>query len=159
MSPQVVDAALEGIALNRAQHRLVTNTTPEVDSLLEHVRELARTATSEQKPHIRAMLELIRLLCESNQAELDCERLIAEAADRMSESGWSVKRAASELRGPLDVIVYPVKYRPSEQRAAVAAVRDVIRRCPREVLDQPSMRGELRDRKLRALRSLMEVPA
>lgn len=155
MTPDVVASALDAQALNRAQHRLAWNPDAEVNSLLEHVRELARTATDEQRPHISALLGLIRRLCESNRAELDCERLIAATADGLGERGWSVKRAAHELRDPLAVLASPI-IGGARRDSARAEVERIIRACPREVLlDDDAIReslvNEIRSRKATCL--------
>lgn len=164
MTPPVVTAAMEGIARNREQHQIAFNPDDEINSVLEHIREIARTATAEQRPHVLALFNLIRRLCESNRAELRCERFIAAAADAMAETGWSVKRAARELREPLAVLTNPILPERMKDEAR-AEVRRIVRCCPREVLltgdnVRPSLVNEIRQAKATALWPfLTEAPA
>lgn len=162
MTPQVVTAAMESIARNREQHQIAFNPDDEVNSLVEHIREIARTATPEQRPHVHALFDLIRSLCESNHAELRCERFIAAAADAMTDPGWTVKRAARELRDPLATLCNPIL--PEQMKAdALTEVRRVIRACPRDLLVtgdtiKPALCHELRVRKSTTLWTLLAEP-
>jgi hypothetical protein len=155
VTPPVISAALEGIARNREQHRIAFDPDNEINSLVEHIREIARTATPEQRPHVHALFRLIRDLCESNHAELRCERFIAAAADAMADPGWTVKRAARELRDPLAVLCNPIIGEQAKERAR-EDVRRVVRLCPRDLLVlgddvRPSLVNEIRTRKATAL--------
>lgn len=149
MTTALVESAMESIARNREQHLLVVNPSEEIDSLVEFANALARTATSEQRPYVHGLIGLIRRLCESNRAELACERTIAAALDDLEHATrpWSLRRAAVELRPHLATLCQPF----GDHDTAREQVRRICRSCPQEILVSASLAHELGKAKTAAL--------
>lgn len=133
MTP-LVENLMEAQARNREQARLMRNPSPEVDSITECVREIARDATPRQRGHLATLLRLVKRLDESNAVELDLERLSAVIADTAAAAAtpWSLRRAVRELRDPLAVLTNPMTV--SQHKQARMDVLAVIAACPREIL-------------------------
>lgn len=163
LNARVVDPLLDARALNLQQQRLIHNASPEVDSLVEHVRELARTVTVEQREHLAAILDLVRDLAESNTTEGDLQRAVVgaaeemahEALDRRVRDALGVKAIANTLREPLGVIAHPDQHPAAAFMSAVDVVYDVLARVPAEKLTARSVCHELGIRKYTALVELV----
>lgn len=150
-----LDPAMDAIALNREQQRLVYDPSPEVDSLLEHVNALAAAAPGPTG----TILALLRRFLASNQLEGDSERRIAAAADQLTRdlrrselnsvaprphAAIPAKRLARTLRGPLAAILSPADRDPLAFVAAVRRVDDAIRAVPTVQLLAPTVRRGMR---------------
>lgn len=152
---RVLAPAMDARAENLRQARLISNPSPEIDSITEHLTELARTTTPAQRPHVRALLELVRDLATSNHAEGETQTTIAgvvdhlasdlrkaETLDRSGELG--VKAIARRLRLPLEDLVNGKRPDSRKVVAARAAVNAVLREVPGVyLLDNASLRHEL----------------
>lgn len=152
---RVLHPVLDARAENLQQRRLIHNPSEETDSIVEHLAELARTCTPEQRPHLRAVLDLLRELAVSNVREGQGQQTIAgvvdtlaadlrkhETLDRSGDLG--VKSIARRLRKPLEDLVNsrsPSSKAVVEARAAVDAV---LREVPSAYLiGNVSLRHEL----------------
>lgn len=159
----ILEPTLDAQALNATQARLIANPTPEVDSLVEHVTELARTATTEQRQHLHAILTLTRELFQSNQAEGDLERTVAGAADHLTSElrnnelnadrapAWPARRIARMVRGPLADLLNPVI---ADTGRALQELQQALQQIPTTALLTVAVRHELGCRKYTKLTEL-----
>jgi hypothetical protein len=107
---EVVDPAMDGIALNDWQARALYNPTPEVDSALERIEEL--TAYGVPRDLIDALRNDLWLVIELNGRERQCQRQVAGKGERIArdlrpiDGRQSLKRPAlRRTLGPiLDVL-------------------------------------------------------
>lgn len=163
----VLEPTLDAIALNRHQARLVANPTPEVDSLAEHVRELARLATRQQRPHLLAVLELLRTLAASNDAEQTQEQTVAGLVDRMvseqrdlelnGTSRKSARACSRALRPVLADLLNPML--AAEHPARTRLLHQLVREFGPDVCLSEGVRHSLAGRKARLLENLIGVAA
>lgn len=160
---EVVDHALDARGHNLHQARLIANRTPDVDCLLDHLHELIRTASPEQRDHLAAMLGILRTLGKSNAQEGELEQAVAGAAEQMALDArdrrmrdyLGVKAIANAVRGPLGVLAHPQRHTASEYVHAARTLDDVIARVPAEQLVRASVRHELGVRKYGQLVALV----
>ena len=148
---QVLDPALEGIALNRQQERLVYDPSPEADSLAEHINALA----SQHPAECAEMMRLLTQLVASNQLERaewakpagfgdEQVRHLRRAELDGGSQAVPTREVARALRGPLDALA-EICDRVSVEQAAVAMSLAV--RLPESQLLAPNVRRELGDRR------------
>lgn len=144
----LLNPALDAISLNGRQHRLMINTTPEIDSGVEWVASLQRFGVPGEE--IRAGLQFFRQLIELNRAEGDHARQVAATADRLAreaedalDDSKRVRALAAELRPHLKVMKQRHKADPIAFMRAGRAVVRLIHDVPRERLTCTYMRTEL----------------
>lgn len=149
----VRDQALDGLVHNQDQRRLIYNPDTEAaDSLIEHLALLARTSAPEQRPHIKAALDIARRISQSNRLEGARGRQVAGSTDRLADELQRItqggvaplgrRRAARELRGPLANLVNPLVAGTARDEA-LAAVRDVVSRSSRDNVLSNTVRHEI----------------
>lgn len=151
--------ALDAQALNHHQRLLVVNPSDEIDSIAEHVRELVRLATPAQRPHLRAVLKMLRDLVNSNQAEAERERRIAGAADHLASVGepWGKRRVARELRDPLANLASPI-ITGAARDDALRRVLDVVALSTRENVLSETVLHEIGAKRFALLTEIVDLP-
>lgn len=99
----LVDHLMDAQAANARQDRVLYDPSPETDSALEHLLAIAKTATPEQRPHIRALIRCLGEARHLNAAEREHERAAAAVADPVS----SVHEFAKLVRPLLADLMHP----------------------------------------------------
>ena len=146
---QVVDPALDAIAHNLDQHRMLFDPSPEIDSLIE----IGNTLADEQPRLAATLLGIAARLAASNSAELACAQKVAGNGEQIArdlrpvDGRQSLKRSMLRLRirPILDVIADP----DADPMAYVRAGRDLHalqREVPMETLLSKSLAHELGQR-------------
>jgi hypothetical protein len=161
----ILAPALDGIARNHRQTRIIVNPTPEIDSIVEHVTELIRTAVPAQRPHLAALIGLCRDLLAENRAEGELERSVAGAADRLAvdlaraatvgQKPLGARSAARELRAPLANLANPI-IQGTARDTALAAVRGVVARSTRDNVLSNTVRHELGPKRYQLLADIID---
>lgn len=147
---EVLEQALEGVAINRAQDRMLVNTTPEIDSLAEILIELHDATDPAERRRLAVHgMRLLAQVRELNDTERECERTIAGHAeaidlDAARERRLTIKRLAAELRPILADLGNPMLGEAGYARR-VEALLAVVRQAPPEHLrpECVSLRHEL----------------
>lgn len=163
---RILNPVLDARAENLRQARLIANASPEVDSIVEHVREIARNATPGQRGHLGALLLLVRDLAQSNAAEGNREAGVAGVVDQLASDlrrhetstplGMGAQDLARRLRGPLGILANPRAAGGTKYVAAVRAIEDVLAVVPScHLLDNVTLRHELGVRKYSGLCDLI----
>lgn len=175
---EFLDRGLDARALNLEQAGLLFDPSPECDSIAEVVVALSRllaepclpsNARSQVRVLVARLVPIVRRLAASNTAEGDLQRALCGAADRLTRelrdaelniprdaaAVLSAKQIARALRGPLRVLVDGDED-PLEVADAVRQVEDLLDRVPSVQLLSPWVEHELRGRKFRLLRRLVE---
>lgn len=154
--------ALEGQALNHAQHRALFDPSPECDSLAERIVALHRhdvPATA-----IRGLLADIRAVLDLNAREDGCHRQIAGELDRLTRIASSTNQLAEaltvrglvrRLRDPLTILLSPEQATAAQLVNARDIVRETIAISPRDRLASTRFAHELGGRRHRRLLELM----
>lgn len=140
------DHALDAIAHNLNQDRLIANPSTEVDSLVEHLAVLNRTSLPEQRPHIAAIVTIVKGLLNSNRLELGCTQHIAGTADELQVRGvkpLAKKAVARELRDPLANLLRSKLIGPTRVQQAMDIVADVCSRSSRANVLSVAVRHEI----------------
>lgn len=155
-----LDHSMESTAHNLDQF----NPSPEVDSILEHLDELADQLPI--CPVKRRMKAFIRSAIQSNLCEGSECRQISGVADRLVADLHDIetngvhralgpKAIARVLRKPLQTLRTPDGRSARELADATAAVREVIRSVPRDQLLSDRVAHELAPRKAALLREMV----
>lgn len=105
MTPPLIAALMDAQSWNAKQRRALYNATPEVDSAIEHTLVVLKTATDAQRPHLLALLALLRDVFKANEQELRSQRLAAGIADPVSNVHEFVKLVRPLLADLLNPIV------------------------------------------------------
>lgn len=160
----VLDPAMEGIALNRAQERLIYNASPELDSIAEWVNAMA-----EQDPERCAeTMRLLTQLVATNQLEQtewfktagfgDETIRLLRRAERQPGGGlaWTRRRLVDHVRGPLAVIADPAGHDAMAFVRAVRLLDDLIETVSANDLLAPAVLYQLGERKAETLQQLVE---
>lgn len=111
----LVEHLMDAQAANARQDRVLYDPSPETDSALEHLLAIAKTASTEQRPHIRALIRCLGEARHLNAAERQHERAAAAVADPVS----SVHEFCKLVRPLLADVAHPF----------VGADRRAARRC------------------------------
>lgn len=161
MTPaQVLQLSTDGIALNDRQRLLIANPTAETDSIVEHIRELVRTATREQRPHLRALLELVRDLANDNGLEGEHLREIAHISDLQATARKTGNRPLSKrpfvdlVRDPLANLVNPFIKGAARDKAHDQVVKALARTTP-EIALHTGVSREIGPKRYAALREIV----
>lgn len=119
MTPQLTAVLLDAQAANAAQQRALYDPSPEVDSALEHALFLLKTANDAQRPHARALVELLKSIHGHNAAERHHERtavgLVENPPERLVSSVHEFRRLALPL---LVDLANPIMARQHDARLA-----------------------------------------
>lgn len=151
---RVLNPVMDARGENLCQQRLINNATPEIDSIVEHVAALIRTATDRQRPHLRALLELVRDLAQSNTREGAAQTSVAGVVDQLAadlrrsettgHTEFGVQQLARALRRPLETIVNAKRDDSARYVTAVRQIGQVLDMVPAaHLLDNASLRHEL----------------
>jgi hypothetical protein len=163
---KVLDPALEAIALNRAQERIVYDPSPERDSIAEWVNAMA-DSDPESCAAIMGLLaqlvasnqleqtEILRIAGFSDETIRHLRRLERTAAGATSQA-WTRRRLIDRLRQPLAVIADPVPHDAMTFVQAVRVVDDLIVRVPLSDLLADAVLYQLGQAKAAKLRELVE---
>lgn len=103
---QVSDHALDAIAANSHQDRLIHNPSEEIDSISEHAGRLLRLTSGEARAHVAEIVRLAASLRLSNNAERNSVSAIPKILD--GPPRWGVKSAAEALRPVLGDLAHPM---------------------------------------------------
>lgn len=153
--------AMDGAALNRAQHDLLFNPTPEVDSLAERLAALLRDGVP--RDTIRFLFENVRELIDLNEAEHGCHTRLAGQLDDLARvlheaerdthaaHALGIKALARALRPALDVLSDPAAADPLALVRASRTISAIIERTPDAQLLNASVRHEIGQRRYQAL--------
>lgn len=156
------DTAMDIQALNHRQRFLYANTTPERDSLLEHLVFLQAKYRIDAEDML-GPFKCLRDGMEANDAELHGERQItgllndlAATAHRADGAAgpvmvMSIKALASTLRPHLRVLGRPAGHTAADLDHARSAVTAIVRSVPADRLRSESLRHELREHAHRTL--------
>lgn len=153
----VLHPALDGQAHNEHQRHLLHNTTPEVDSLVEHIVQLREYGVSQDR--LRQLLVIVADLLHSNDLEAGCHKQVAQAADDLLDrlarshaagdtvqgeiSIRSIKARLGGPGGPLATLANPAGCDSATIVRARAAVDEVLRRATADTLRSPTLRNQL----------------
>jgi hypothetical protein len=154
MRAHALDPAMDAIAHNADQARLIHNPTPEVDSLCELVSQAMANAL--------AMARMLADLAASNGLEVDCERIVSGFADDVtatlrhcerntSDAPTSGRRLAVALKPMLDVLCDPA--RTGEYAEATKRLRRLFPQVPQSALFAPTTTKHLNPRRAAALKA------
>lgn len=129
----LIDAQLS----NAEQARLIFNATPEIDSAIERLVFIVKHSTGDVQAMARAAISDLQAAYKENRAERGHVRNAAQAA-----SGWTVRRAARELRPILADLLHPF-IGDARRQDRLAALYSIFEACPERVLRSVSLRHEL----------------
>ncbi len=156
--------SMDARAANIEQRRLLFNSSPEPDSLFEHL-ELLRSGESRSW---RALIAITTDLSASNSIEGDHELGIAGAADQLATDlrdrelngnapvPLAAKAIARRLRGSLTSLSQPAGIPATDLLKAATTIAETIRRVPRLQLLSPAVAHELGRRKYELLCELVD---
>lgn len=148
---RALHVALDGHAINRAEHRALFNRDPEVNSLAEHILALRDYAVPAHR--IRHLLTAVRQVLELNEAEDRSHTDLAGQLDQLTTSlndaelnnpvhqalgikalARALRPALADLRNTQDGTTY---------FQAALTVRDITTRATSDQLHSKSLRHEL----------------
>jgi hypothetical protein len=148
-----LEPALDARALNLQQQALIANSTEEIDSLVEIVRSLARSARPDQRPVVAALVTITRELARLNQAEGELQRQIAGAAHEFvsqmrseelaGRNALATKSVARALRSPLEILRSPEEHTEMELARARRDVLTIVDRVGPAVALHVGVRHEI----------------
>lgn len=152
---QVTDCALDAIAANSEQDRLIHNPSEEIDSITEHSARLMRLTSGEARAHAAEIFRLAASLRNSNLAERASVTQIPQLVE--APPRWGVKTAATALRPVLTDISNRIVTGPRRE-AAEQQLSDLLDVIPAGLLMvgddiRPSLVNELRVAKSTTLRA------
>lgn len=150
---QVVDLSMHGQVANVEQDRMITNDTPELDSIAEHGARLLALSTGEAREHVREILRLAARLRSSNRTELECLQAIPPLIEHR---GRGIRAAQRALRDPLADLLNPMVIGPARELAQ-AQVRWVLENFPVETLRSEQLRNDIGRRKFGLLQELLQA--
>lgn len=159
----VIAKDMEGRAENLRQARLLFNPDREVNSIFELAAALLRPHDPAEIAATLAKLAREAYASNASEGELwleiagEMEAHLACIRSMPASERITAKSTADALRAPLDVLVRPDKYDGIAYYQACCAVRDVIRRVPRDELLQPAVENHLGGRKYRKLAELASL--
>ena len=151
-----VDVAADAIAANRAQHRLLFNPTPEVDSLAERLIALRRHGVPSGL--ISELIQDVKQLITLNEHEHGDERALAGALDALARAEHAAEREGSRAHDAISVRALVRRLRDdldtirasgtgTEFALAAARVREICSQTPADKLTSNTLRHELGGRR------------
>ena len=165
-----LEPALDALALNDAQDRLIQNDTPEADSMIEHLAALGPVVRGTRAvPNLITLFDQAISLRDWNRGEGGCVRVVSGHADGMVTDlrarelrgglggqplPLAAKSVAHAIREPLRILVESTGEWP-RLRAACDIERQVGH-LPQEQLFSPAVTRELGKAKAAALRELYD---
>ncbi len=131
----IVERGMDAQAENARQARLISNPTPEIDSLTEIFAELARLDLSDRE-RLRLVargIGITREIAAGNASERGHVRALTGAAELIGRKPLTVKEAARRLREPLGVLANPIIQGEKRARAR-GLVLEVLEAAPAGLL-------------------------
>lgn len=156
---ELLEPAMDVIAVGHFEHFLLVNHTPESDCLADLAEEVAQ-----HDPALAArMLHYIGRVASLNAEQTDTGREIAGAAERYAEQldqrqTGSLRQAVRKLRAPLADLLNPMIVGEREHHA-LELVAEMIESTPERVLRSDSLAREMGGRRFRLLQRLLDDTA